>query len=99
MYNITPVVLKYQLQPWESHPRNDARLWTRAFLMDKSILRHRSSLENHLIGDDHIPMDPRDLFICAGQVLFPSIWAEREQENRLSCPFPSLKRKSKHPTY
>ena len=55
--------------------------------MDKLVLRHRPPLENHLIGNDHIPADPRDLFIRMGCVHIPSIWIEAENRVR---SFPTL---------
>lgn len=44
--------------------------------MDEFVLGHSPTLENHLIGNDDVPMDPRDLFVRMSQVVFPSmIWS------------------------
>jgi hypothetical protein len=43
-------------------------------LVNEFVLRRRPPLEGHLIGDDQIPMDPRDLLIRMRYVLFPTIW-------------------------
>jgi len=54
--------------------------------MDKLVLGHCPSLESHLIGDDDIPMNSRDLLVRTGCVLFPSIWSKREAESVTPLP-------------
>ena len=67
--------------------------------MDEFILRHRPSLENNLIGDDHIPTYPRNLFFGARHVLYTSIWSKQKRKSGEVKHTLSLERKSKGPTY
>lgn len=45
--------------------------------MDEFVLCHRPALESHFIVDDQIPMDPRDLLVCMGNVFFAPIWSKK----------------------
>jgi len=57
--------------------------------MDEFVLGHFPSLESHLIGDDHIPMDPRNLFIYTRCVLFPSTWSKQKRKGESVILIPS----------
>ena len=82
LYDVTPrdvATISYSRE--KSHLEgNGLLLRTRVRLTDEFVLRHCSPLESHFIGDDPIPMDPRDLFVPTRYVLFPPIWSERKRK-------------------